>query len=114
MESDKQLLHRRADRYVDEYVDRFSLTGMQSPAGLAISLTLGRDTVEVKYEKLSSDGAGGMNATIDSDCIQPYRLDVATFQMPIQAAKGLAEALTLLVENAPQDHQAESKDANPV
>lgn len=114
MQIQDKLNHRRAEKFIEEFADRFTLTGMQSGNGLAIALTLGRDSLEIKYENLMPDGAGGMTSSMDEKCLDPYRLDLATFQMPLHAAKSLAEGLLNLVENAPGNTKVDAKDANPV
>jgi hypothetical protein len=100
-----KLAHVKAGNFVNEVVDRFSLTGFQNGNALSIILTVGRDTVDISHETvIPAEEGGGMR--LDNEAISPYRLDFATLTLSIESAKGLVEALQKMINDAPQTGSA--------
>lgn len=101
----QKLNHVKAPNFINEAVDRFSLTGFQNGNMLSIILTVGRDTVDITHETvIPAEQGGGMK--LDSDAVVPYRIDFATMTLSVESARSLAEALMKMVSEAPKPDAA--------
>lgn len=98
MSEEIRLLHRKSPNYVNEYADRFAITGLHSGGSFYVAMHVGRDCIDVTHEVLV-DG----QLTLTPETMVNYRLDLATIAMSPEAARNMAEFILKMLNELPQN-----------
>ena len=93
-----RLIHKKSDNFINEHVDRFSITNMMNGPNHLITIAMGRDVVEVVDELISDNGLAP-----HKDGFEVYRRNVASVSIPVEAAEALANAILRQVK--PDDQE---------
>lgn len=96
-----RLPHKKAPNFINEYVDRFSITNMLNGGEQSIAITMGRDVLEIVDELVSEDGLQPHR-----EGFEVFRRNVATVTIPVAGAKALVKAIMRQLE--PQDGEPDS------
>ncbi|WP_017430800.1 hypothetical protein [Vreelandella jeotgali] len=89
--------HRRSENYIDEYVTKFSMSGLETDGERYVHLRLGRTSMDVGGEKHTFDDNGNLTSIAPKD-LEVYRLNVAGLTLPLSLVQELRDAFTEALE----------------
>ncbi|MDH0120818.1 hypothetical protein N7325_13450 [Stutzerimonas stutzeri] len=95
-----KLHHIKDPRFIHEYADQVLGIGFASANEPKVSLTFGRDLMDVEYETFREVHPGVFQTVAEGDGLSPKRIDFATFTMSLDAASRLRDLLTQMIEKA--------------
>ncbi|VVN78755.1 hypothetical protein [Pseudomonas fluorescens] len=104
LESGTKIKHVKAANFINEMADSFNVAILQTASGSKISLTVGRDYLDIAQETLApvTDGVGFSSQVLNSD-VTLNRLTIANLSIPLEAAKAMIAALQAAVAQVEGD-----------
>jgi hypothetical protein len=101
----QKLQHKRADRFVEEFVDKFSLIGLQVGKESRVQIQFGRDSAFIDGESsvdfVREDGES--RRRVEADDVSTYRLDVVGLTLPLEAVRELHGVLGTVLRREDDD-----------